>query len=320
VDRREFLLAGVAGALGLALPGRTSAGGIPSGPLALVTADLDAHVAAVDLADGRILGRIPTIWGPRSIESIDATTALVAHTELGRLSFVDVGDFRVRRVLLGIREPRYAAARRGLAYVTDSARGEVATVDARRGSIVARTAVPGPARHVTLTPDGDAIWTALGSKASRIAVIDARDARQPRLARLLTPPFLAHDVVAAPDGSHVWVTSGDSPRLAVYDRRGRKPLELISAGAPPQHIAFVGGLAFVASGDEGTVRVHRQDGTLVREARVPLGSYNVCFGGSRAVTPSLARGTVALLDRQGRVRATRRIARAAHDACVLTGI
>ena len=38
---------------------------------------------------------------------------------------------------------------------------------------------------------------------------------------------------------------------------------------------------------------------LVREARVPLGSYNVAFGFDRLVTPSLGEGTVAFLDRDG---------------------
>jgi hypothetical protein len=65
--------------------------------------------------------------------------------------------------------------------------------------------------------------------------------------------------------------------------------------------------------------VHRQDGTLVHEARVPLGSYNVTWGWQRAVTPSLARGTVTLVDARGRVRSVRRVARAAHDACVVVG-
>jgi hypothetical protein len=37
------------------------------------------------------------------------------------------------------------------------------------------------------------------------------------------------------------------------------------------------------------------------------------------VTPSLGRGTVALLDRTGRVDEVRRVARAAHDACVVVG-
>lgn len=316
MDRREFLLAAAATPVALALASRAAA--VPSGglPLGFVTADLDSHVAVVDPATARVVARIHTLSDPRSVEAVGAT-AVVAHTALGRLSLIDAGTLRVRSVVQGLGEPRYTTGRGRLAYVTDSARGELATVDVRRGSVVTRTRVPGPARHVTITPDGDTIWTALGSKASRIAVLDTRDSRRPRLVRTITPPFLAHDVVAAPDGRHIWVTSGDARQLAVFDRSGRRPLELIEAGAPPQHIAFVGDLAFVASGDDGTVRVHRQDGKLVREAEVPVGSYNVTFGGRHALTPSLSRGTVALLDPRGRVRTVRKIARAAHDACVV---
>jgi hypothetical protein len=67
------------------------------------------------------------------------------------------------------------------------------------------------------------------------------------------------------------------------------------------------------------LRVHTLDGELVHETQVPVGSFNVSVGGPRAVTPSLTRGTVALLDAVGDVRAMRRVARAAHDACLVVG-
>ncbi len=92
-------------------------------------------------------------------------------------------------------------AGRPIAYVTDSARHEVVTVDVARGTILWRTAVPGPARHITASPDGAALWTALGTKAERVAVLDIGDPRRPRLVRTLTPPFLAHDVVFAATAS-----------------------------------------------------------------------------------------------------------------------
>lgn len=320
MDRREFLLAAAATPVALALGPGASAQPLGGLPLAFVTADLDSHVAVVDPMTFGVVARITTLPGPRSIESIGGRTALVAHTKLGKLSLIDPGTLRLRVVVAGFREPRYTAARpssgSGLAYVTDSALGQVVTVDVIRGSVVARADVPGPARHVTITPDGGSIWTALGSKADRIAVLEAREARRPRLVRTIAPPFLAHDVVAAPDGSHIWVTAGDARRVAVFDRAGRT-LDVIPAGSPPQHIAFAGELVFVACGDDGTVRVHRQDGKLLHEAAVPVGSYNVAFGGGHAVTPSLERGTVSILDERGRVRAVHRIARAAHDACVV---
>ena len=94
---------------------------------------------------------------------------------------------------------------------------------------------------------------------------------------------------------------------------------ILAADRAPQHVAFVEELAFVPSGDDGTLRVHRRDGRLVRRVDVPVGSYNVSHGRGRAVTPSLSLGTVSLLDGSGRVRAVRDVARAAHDACIVFG-
>jgi sugar lactone lactonase YvrE len=203
--------------------------------------------------------------------------------------------------------------------VTDSANEEVVTLDVRHGRVLWRTGVPGPARHVSLSPDGATLWTSLGSTAPHIAVLDTRDARRPRLVRTIVPPFLAHDVVFAPDGDGIWVTSGSEHRVALYPPGSRRPRRVIDADAPPQHVAFAGEEVFVASGDDGLVRRHRSDGELLGKVRVPLDSYNVTFGWQSAVTPSLGRGTVTILDASGRIRTLRRVAKAAHDACIVVG-
>ena len=62
------------------------------------------------------------------------------------------------------------------------------------------------------------LWVALGSKAKEIAIVDVSDRTRPKLKRTFRPPFLAHDVGWAPDGKHVWVSSGDRQELAVFDR------------------------------------------------------------------------------------------------------
>ena len=84
--------------------------------------------------------------------------------------------------------------------------------------------------------------------------------------------------------------------------------------------------AYVASGVDGVVRLHRLDGTRVRTTRIPRGSYNVSYGSPdmprgrpAAVTPSLDRGTLCVLSPGATVRSTRVVARSAHDACV-TGV
>ena len=334
MKRRELLAAAVAAPLALTLPDRVTARGTGGTPVVLVTADAESHIVALDASTGKVVRRIRTAGGPRSIEAALLTRAVVAHTSLGRLSIIDAPTLQRTRVVEGFRAPRYTAANptrypanddpsgRAIAYVTDSEAREVVTIDVSRGRVLWRTAVPGPARHLTVSSGGDLLWTALGSKAERIAVLDLEDPRRPRLRRTVTPPFLAHDVVCSSDGEHMWVTSGDRRQLAIYELHGRRPVDLLDAGAPPQHVAFRGRTAFVASGDDGTVRLHGHDGTLLNEARVPLGSYNVSTYGSDvtrvgAVTPSLGGGTLALLDRRGNVRSVKRIARSAHDACLV---
>jgi DNA-binding beta-propeller fold protein YncE len=320
MDRKRFLAAAVSGSFALATDPQALASRLGGTPLAFVTADLESRVVVFDLETATVVRHIRTGPGPRSIESVHDRIALVAHTEHGVVTLLDAATSRIRAELDVFAAPRYTAVqpRRPYAYVTDSTREEVVTLDAERAKVLWRTHVPGPARHISMSPDGRSLWTALGTAAGRVAQLDASDPRRPRLVRTIAPPFLAHDVVFAPDGRAAWVTSGAERRIALYGPN-RRPAVSIAAGAPPQHVTFAGEKVYVASGDDGTVRRHRLDGELVREARVPIGSYNVTFGWSRLVTPSLGAGTASVLDRNGRVRAIERVARAAHDACIVFG-
>ena len=310
MNRRDFVF----GAAALVVAPEAFASRLGGTPTALVTADLESHVVAIDLSTGRRMREIATHAGPRSIESV-GSLALVAHTTEGFVTLIDGPSLRVRKVLGGFSEPRYAAASPGGRYVfvTDSGRGELVVVDVGRGAIAARVQVGGPARHLSFDAARGTVWTSLGNKAERVAVVDVRRPTRPRLLRSFTPPFLAHDVGFGPAG-RVWVTSGDRGELALYDRRGRRvPL---FGHAPPQHVSFVGGLAFVTSGDDGTLRVHSaRTGRLVARARIPVGSYNVQQGWGRVLMPSLSRGTLCIADGRGRVIRTVHVARSSHDAC-----
>ena len=318
VNRRQFLTGSAAASFALACDPAAAAGRVGGSGVAFVTADLESQVVLVELASGRTIARIPTAPGPRSIEAVHRRAAVVAHTEHGLITLIDAVSRSIRAELDGFESPRYAAVlpSADLVYITDSATEEVVTVDAVHGRILARTLVPGPARHIGASIDGRILWTALGTAATQIAVLDNGNPRRPRFDRTIAPPFPAHDVTFAPDGRTVWVTSGSERRLALY-RSGHRPSRVLASGAAPQHVAFSRDKVFVACGDDGVVHRHRLDGERVREARVPVGSYNVTFGWGRVVTPSLRQGTLSMLDRNGRVRAVEHIARAAHDACIL---
>jgi hypothetical protein len=328
MDRRRFLATAGAGAVALAFDPRALATRLGGTWLTFVTADLESHVAALDLFSLEPVRRIRTAPGPRSIETVHRRFAVVGHSDHGVVTILDALTTRVQAPGMDLvhaeldrfEAPRYTAGhpRLPLAYVTDSAAEEVVVVDVVRGRVVWRTRVPGPARHISIDPGGRTLWAALGNAGSRIAVLDTSDPRRPRLERTIAPPFLAHDVAFAADGRSAWVTSGSERRIALYRSSGR-PARVLAAGAPPQHVVCNGPRIFVASGDDGTVHRHRSDGAVVRVARVPAGSYNVAVGFGLVVTPSLGGGTVSLIGPDGRLRKVRNVARAAHDACIVVG-
>jgi DNA-binding beta-propeller fold protein YncE len=243
---------------------------------------------------------------------------VVAHTEHGAVSIVDSRRLQVARVLRGFDEPRYTASsadgRR--AFVTDSGSRSLVVVDVLRGRVVRRLAVGGPARHISVDRAGRRLWIALGTKASRIAVVDVMDELRPRLLGTIKAPFLAHDVGFAPSGDRIWVTSGDRNQLALFDTRTARSVRRLDAGSPPQHVTFSGRLAFVTSGDDGTLRTHEAaSGRLLRTVRIPTGSYNVQEGWGMILTPSLSQGTLCIADSRGRLLRRMDVARSSHDSC-----
>jgi hypothetical protein len=301
MDRRAFVLAAAAAPFALR-----------ELPVALVTADTEAHIVAVDLLTGLVRKRIPTRPGPRSIERVGAS-AVVAHTAVGEVSIVR--GLAVRHVLDGFVEPRYtASARDGRhAFVTDSGNAELVTVDVERGAVVARLKLRLWPRHLSLSRDGSTLWVGLGTASPELAVVDVSDPRRPRLRGRVRPPFPAHDVGFAPSG-RVWVTAGEARAIAVYDGAEARTL---AADAAPQHVTFLAGRAFVTSGDDGTLRVYdERTARLLQVTRVPVGSYNVQYAAGRVLTPSLAQGTLCVLDRRGRLRERRTVAASSHDACL----
>jgi DNA-binding beta-propeller fold protein YncE len=321
MNRRAFLAAAAALPFGLTATGTALAATRGGTPLVLVTADLESEVVVYDLASARVVRRVRTPAGPKSIETVgDGALALVAHTAVGAISLIDVSTLRVRHVLRGFHTPRYTAAVPDgeTALVTDAGTGELVTVDLFAGRVARRLSVGPHARHLSLDSTSMKAWVALGFSAPAIAVIDLSATGGPSLDGRIAPPFPAHDVVFVPGTSRIWVSSGADRRLAVYDADARRVLFTLAAGQPPQHITIAGGDAYVTSDD--AVRVHRlRDGKLLRTTQVPAGSYNVTEGWGRILTPSLERGTLAVLDEHGRLLARPVLARAAHDACFVAG-
>ena len=264
--------------------------------------------------------RLATIEDPRSIESGPGGHVVVAHPAAGALSLLTMRPARVRRVLRGLGAPRYAAiAPDGAhAFVSDGARGELVVVDLARGRIVAGVEVGAGARHLSLDPAGRTLWIALGSSAAAIAVVDVGDPRRPRLRRRVRPPFLAHDVAFSPSGRRVWITAGRERRLAVLPAAGGRPgAAERRRGAPARELRARRRLRGQRRRRDRARARSRCTDACAGPPASPYGSYNVQAGAGAVVTPSLARGTLTILDRAGRVQRELQVAPAAHDACLI---
>lgn len=315
MDRRRFL--GLAAAAALFSPEAVRAA---LQLLAVATCDLDERLAVVDVAAGRVVRYVSCPADPRSVELVGGRDALVCHTATGVVSVLDGRSLSLRHVVRGFAEPRYTAAHPDgrHAFVTDSGSVEVVAVDVARGRALGRVKLEDWPRHVTIDPSGRTLWVGLGTASARVAVVDVSDPARPRHAGTIRPPFLAHDVGFAPSGAHVWVTSGEVGDLAVYGGDGRLRRRL-PADASPQHVSFAPGLAYVTSGDAGTLRtLGAVDGRVLNTARVPVGSYNVQAGHGLVLTPSLDGGLLSVLDRHGRLLRQVRVGRSSHDACFLS--
>jgi DNA-binding beta-propeller fold protein YncE len=311
VNRREFV------ALAAATPfGLRSTLTAPA-PRALVTCDAEARVAVVDLGSFRVLEKIATLADPRAVELV-GSHAVLCHTAVGAVSILDAHG-HVRHVLRDFVEPRYTAAHPNgeLAFVSDSGRSALVAIDVVRGEVVGRVRLREWARHVSVDPSGRIVWVGLSSASPDVAVVDVSQPARLRHVATVTPPFRAHDVGFLPGGAHVWVTSGLSKQTGIFDRAGKLRVAL-PADLAPQHVTFGDGVAYVTSGDSGTLHVQRlDDGRILRTAPIPLGSYNVQFGFGRVLTASLLRGTLTVLNAHGAVLARVEVSESCHDACFL---
>ena len=184
-----------------------------------------ARLVVVELATGRVLRHVATLPKPRSIETV-GHVAVVAHSEIGAVSLVHGADApgrarpaRLRRASLHGRAPGRATRVR---QRCEAGRGGDARRPARTRARADARRRARPAHHDRpVRPDALGLARLEGARGRRSSTSRGAD---PRLIRRFAPPFLAHDVGWAPDGRHVWVSSGDRNELAVYEARTGKVL------------------------------------------------------------------------------------------------
>jgi DNA-binding beta-propeller fold protein YncE len=308
--------------LAVALVPASHAAHLGGEPVALVTAETQNQLIAVDLPSGRVLKRLPMPADPENVET-DATYALVVSARGGAVTLVGIRRLRVLKVLRGFGSPHIAliVPKHEIAYVTDDARGQLAVIDLLRQRITRKVFVGFGAHHMAISPDWTRLWVALGERARSITLLDTTLPGAPRVIGHLDPRGEAHDLGFAPGGGRVWVTYDDRPTVAVFDARSGARRRAFTAGSPPQHVAFDqfsnARHAYVTSGTDGALRiVSLRSVRTIRTVSVPRGSYNVSTGGALVLVSSLTNGTLTELDENGRLLLRKRLAPATRDVAL----
>ena len=283
-------------------------------PVALVTAEQQDALLAVELPSGKVLRRVAVPSDPQNVVGGPGTTTVVVSTAAGAVTLLDWRSLKVIKTFRGFGAPHLVALDPSgeWAYVTDDARGELTTIELSGPRIVGRIFVGAGAHHLAVGPGGRRAWVVLGEHAREIVIVDLSKPRRPRVLRRFSPGFIAHDVTFSPDGRRVWVTSGAGDSVYALDARTGQPVFSVRVGAAPQHVVFSQlGSAYVTSGyDSRIVKVNPRNGRIVRSARTPYGSFNLSSIAGLVVTTSLLNGQVTEFNEDLRRMSSARPARA----------
>jgi YVTN family beta-propeller protein len=298
----------------------SSASARPNGGtwVALVTAEQQNELVAVELSTGKVVRRVALPADPQNVAASWRMTAVVS-TRAGAVTLIDQRA-RVRKVFRRLDDPHIVVVNRGkdLAYVTADGSGELIVIDMIARRIIGRTFVGKGAHHMALRPSGGhRLWIALGERASRIAIVDASRPSKLRLLGHFSPGFTAHDLAYGPDGRTVWITSAVDELVRVVDARTGRQLFTVPAGAAPQHVVFTHGSAFVTSGYGSRIlKVDPRNGRVIASAQTPYGSFNLAAVDHTVVTTSLLNGQITEFDLRLRRVRTVRAASAARSVAI----
>ena len=241
------------------------------------------------------------------------TWAVVAHTATGRLTVLHAPTLRVRGVVDGFGEPRYTAVhpvrypsgpRADPTSRTPRAARSSPSTSCGEGSC-GGPRCPGLRGTSRPAPAAGCCGPRSGRRPTRVAVLDlARPAPAAPHADVLATVPRPRRRLSRRTARHVWVTSGDARRIAVYERDGGSLPRSSPAMLRRSTLPSRGGGCSSRAATTARCASIGGDGSVVGTKRVPAGSYNVTShaadsAGWPRVTPSLGLGTLALLDERG---------------------
>ena len=304
----------------LALPSGAVARSARGGPVALVTAETENELIAVDPRSGRVLRRVSLPADPEYV-GVSGDTVVAVSGRAGAVSLLRWPSLGPMRILRGFGQPHLVAFSPDgrWAYVTDDQRGQLDVISLTTRRIVSRLDVGVLAHHLAVSPDGRQLWIALSETARTIVTVDMSQPARPRVSGRFDPGFAVHDLEFSPNGHEVWATAATLPQVGVFNADTHRLVRRVPAAAGPQHVAFAAGDAYITSGYGSSIEmVSLTSGKILRTTTVPYGSFELDTGDGLVVTSSLFRGTVAVLSGQLHLLRVIRVAPVTRDVALVS--
>ena len=242
----------------------------------------------------------------------DAPAAgLATHDDAARQVSVDGADALRAAV----------AADRPLALVSNEGSSDVAVIDLRDATIIARFTLPARPRGIRSSPDGRHVYVALSddapsleSDADAIAVIDLAQARVVRMHAAGTDP---EQFALSPDGARLYSANEDAGTTTISDLRSGEIIATLVVGIEPEGVAASpdGRWVYVTAETSNTVSVIDTDrNAIVASFLVGVRPRAAVFSpdGTRAYVTNEISSTLSVVDvAQHEVIATVELARGA---------
>ena len=288
---------------------RAHASALPP-PQALVTAESENRLLAVELPSGRVVRRVTLPPDPEDLAtSGNGGVVIVVSSRAGKVTVLDRDTLRPIKTFGGFEQPHIAAISPDAqyAYITDDARGTLTVIRFSDMKETSTIAVGPGAHHLAFSPDAQRVWVALGEDARTIAILTTVVATPPRPSSVVidpghprvighfSPGFPAHDLSFSPDGRQVWISSAAGSDVTAFDARNRRVLFRVPVGPPPQHLTFAGRYAYLTSGYGSRIeKVAATTGRVLTRTSAPYGSFELAAADGYVATASLLRGTLAI--------------------------
>lgn len=219
-------------------------------------------IGVVDVGKEQLLRMIGSGPDPEQLAVTADNRLVIANEDAARATIIDASKGTVVKEVPVGSEPEGVTVDPGgrEVWVTSEADGQVFAIDTSSYAVIAKIDVGHRPRSVAFLPDGSRAFVTCENDAA-VSVVDARQhqfVKQIALSdRETQPRARPMGIVASPDGSAVYVSTGSFGRVFVVDTATDRPVASIDVGKRPWGIAVTrdGKTLYTANGPSNDVSV-----------------------------------------------------------------